>query len=489
MKRAEKGSTGYIIHAVIGIAIMVLFFVIPHGNIMTRMGMDILGIFIGTLYLWSTVGSIWPSILAIVLVAIIGYGGEGSQGFNTVFSAAFGAETVLSVVFSLLFFAGISYLGFAKYISHFFLSRKIMEGRPYVFFASIMICSYIISGLTIPLTSMLLLFPVVAEMLKQLGYTKEDKGFYTLILAVYFSATLGQPMFPFKGAYLILYGVISKMFNVTIPYMNLIMFTVVMSVILMALYLLFVRVIIRPDLTKLKNLQVDAIASEKMDPFNKTQKLYLIIFIVYILAIMIPSFFSGSANIVWVTLRNMGTLGITIVAIMLVEGIHVDGKSIMPVKEVGKTFPWDMYFLVPVAVFLSGCLTNEELGITAFLKQALNPLFAGKSTVIFVFCVLLIALLLTQISSNVGSALLMFPIVAAFSGEYTSISPVVTCVLVSFIVFVAVLLPAASPYCSVLHTRRDLVSWKNIMKMYIPMIIVSVIAYVIIGFPLAKLIF
>ena len=56
----------YLVHMAIGIGIMLLFRFLPLNlpNV-TETGMEILGIFIGTLYLWSTSDPIWASVLAI----------------------------------------------------------------------------------------------------------------------------------------------------------------------------------------------------------------------------------------------------------------------------------------------------------------------------------------------------------------------------------------------------------------------------------------
>lgn len=308
-----------------------------------------------------------------------------------------------------------------------------------------------------------------------------------MILAIYFAATLGQPMLPFKGAYLILIGALRNMLGRDFSYVALTVFTIVMSVILMLLYLLFVKFVIRPDLDKLKSLDISSLGGEKLEPLNAFQKAYLVIFVLYLICIVVPPMLTSLNNPVINKIAAMGTLGVTAVGIALCEFVHIKGKAVLPMSVAGQKFGWDMYFLVPVAVFLSGCLTNQELGIMDFIKVVLNPVFSGKPLFVFIAIILLIAVLLTQVSTNVGVGILMFPIILAFAGEYTSVNPAVLSLLSSYIVFVAVCLPAASPYCSVLHSRRDLVSFGSIQKLYIPMMLISVVVYTMIGYPLLSL--
>lgn len=47
------------IHFLVGLAIMLVFRFIPPIEPLTAIGMQILGIFVGTLYLWTTVDVLW----------------------------------------------------------------------------------------------------------------------------------------------------------------------------------------------------------------------------------------------------------------------------------------------------------------------------------------------------------------------------------------------------------------------------------------------
>ena len=74
MNRKSFPVSAKTIHAIIGVAIMLLFprlpIALPH---VTPVGMEILGIFIGTLYLWTTVDPIWASLLSIFMVGVSSY--------------------------------------------------------------------------------------------------------------------------------------------------------------------------------------------------------------------------------------------------------------------------------------------------------------------------------------------------------------------------------------------------------------------------------
>ena len=128
-------------------------FVFPHFpavDPLTPVGMRVLGILIGMVYFWSTINSIWPSLLGLVMIGFAGMNPDlqGYAAVKDVFLNSFGLETVVFVMLAMILFASIEYVGCTKYIVRFFLSIKALNGRPYVFFFILFLCSYFISGLS-----------------------------------------------------------------------------------------------------------------------------------------------------------------------------------------------------------------------------------------------------------------------------------------------------------------------------------------------------
>lgn len=60
------------IHFIIGAVIMFGFRMIPEGVLpnVTPIGLQVMGVFIGTIYLWSTIDPLTSSLFAIVMLAI-----------------------------------------------------------------------------------------------------------------------------------------------------------------------------------------------------------------------------------------------------------------------------------------------------------------------------------------------------------------------------------------------------------------------------------
>ena len=71
------------LHTIVGILITLLGFVLPPFGPVTAVGVRCLFIFIGMVYLWSTVNPLWPSMLGLILLGLSGYAGEGANGFRS----------------------------------------------------------------------------------------------------------------------------------------------------------------------------------------------------------------------------------------------------------------------------------------------------------------------------------------------------------------------------------------------------------------------
>lgn len=253
--KTKKMSWLYWLHIAIGLGLMLGFPMLTPVEPITEVGMWVAGILLGMVYLWSTVDSIWPSLLGLLVLALCsGYTGDvtGYAAIQKVFMGAIGSDVVLTVLLGMILFGTIEHVGGTKYLAYFFMTRKVFTGRPYIFLLVIFFCSYIISGLIMGVASLLILWPFMAETLREFGYEKDDKLSWVSVFGIYLGTTLGQPMLPFKGATLAVTGAFSKTLGLPVDYGAYILYNIIMSTLLLVAYLLLVRFFIRPDVSKLK---------------------------------------------------------------------------------------------------------------------------------------------------------------------------------------------------------------------------------------------
>lgn len=69
----KKKKDLYMVHTIIGLVITGVFWLLPPIDPITPVGMKCLGAFLGMIYLWSMVDTLWPSIFGLCMLGISGY--------------------------------------------------------------------------------------------------------------------------------------------------------------------------------------------------------------------------------------------------------------------------------------------------------------------------------------------------------------------------------------------------------------------------------
>ena len=121
-----------------------------------------------------------------------------------------------------------------------------------------------------------------------------------------------------------------------------------------------------------------------------------------------------------------------------------------------------------------------------FLVSSLTPVLGGRSEMVFVAIMFTIALILTNFANNAAMAVVLMPVVLNFSNQL-GIDPMPVATGVILMVFVAMLTPAASPHAGLMHGMKHIYNTKDILQIGFPVCILSLVMYIFIGYPLAKM--
>lgn len=484
----KKKHSLYLLHLIIGFGIMAIFWAIPPIDPITPLGMRCVGAFLSMVYLWSAVDTLWPSMVGLFALAISGYGGDA--GFNGVWMVAIGTNTVLLTLFAMILFGGMDAIGDTKYITKWFLTRKIFKGRPITFLAIFFALCFVLASVCSPITSLILLWPISMNLMETLGVKKGERIWSHFFVGMFAVSTLAQPLFPFKGAELIPYSAFQKMTAsmgnpMSIPMVPYIIVCLVITALFTAIYLFLLRFVLRVDLSKFKAIDPDMLEKQiQLPPMNLQQKIYLIMIPLYLLMILVPTFIKG--NIICDALTTIGPLGVSLLWTMLFLIIKIDGKPLLDFKEVAyRNFDWGIFFMIAAAVYGADTLSNEATGVPDFLIQALTPVLGGRSELGFVFIMFTFALILTNFANNAAMAVVLMPVVLNFSNQL-GLNPMPVATGVILMVFVAMLTPAASPHAGMMHGMRNIYTTKDILRIGFPMCIGALLLYTFIGYPLAK---
>lgn len=476
-----------LILSIVGIIVMFLGFLLPPFAGISKSGVVVIFIFVGALLLWTFVNGDWASILALVLIGLSGYYGTGAEGFKSALISALGNDTVLTIMFLSILFGGLQMSGALSYLVKWFLARKIVAGHPYVILAFIGGLSFLVSGVSTNMVALIVMWAIVQNICTISSIERKDSVWKYMFGIVLLGASVGTAILPFQGVGIAMLSVYNNIAgDYPISTSGYLILTVMMGLLLMAIFLVLTKLVFRPDMGKLRDLTGEKLdATYTLPPMSKAQKLYLAVLPLYLLMVVVPSFGSLSQLPVLSILSGMGALGIAFVWMVLLMIIHFDGKPVLNYRDAAsKQVPWSVVLMVGVGISVSQVFGDTEVGIMAAIQNVLRPLLAGKPVILVVLIIMITGVIITNFAANAAMAFVLTPIAVACATELgLNPAPIALCVMM--IVFVALLTPAASPATAMCYAEDRYYTAKEIRSWGWGISIIAVVLYTVVGYPLA----
>ena len=468
MTAADKKET---IYAIIGIIIMFSGWVIPPVEPITEVGMQLVGIFVGLIWLWSTSGMLWPSLLGIAAMMFSDYG-----NYTTILGLSFGNYSVWSAAFMMGVFGVIEQYGVNDYIVRWILTRKIINGRPWVFtfiwFFTVFIMSVICSGFAM----IFMFWGLTYKLADDLGYKKGDSFIMMLLFGILMSAAMAAPVLPFRAWILQINGIWTSMSGASaFTYTQHLALVLPICICQILGYILLMRFVFKANVEPLKNINTEMFNANPLPPMDKIQKFLLWYIPIIIVVLFLPSVMSAEWKLTQM-LNSAGVAGLSITFFAILCLIRKDGKSIIDMKYIGgQKIAWDLVFLLACVMALSSALTADSTGVKPFLSGVLNPIFGGMSPFVLFAVLLFACLFLTNLANNGVVALLLLSIVYITTADMhiSNIGYFVT--MLAYASQVAFLIPGSSLYGALGHGNE----WISATFMYKTTVGVVIVVYLI----------
>ncbi len=470
------------IHLVIGLAIMFFFRYLPldlHG--VTPIGMKIIGIFIGTLYLWITSDILWGSLISAFMLAISGY-----APMNAVLNSYLGNPVFAQLFFLMIIIGCMVDNKITLYIGRFFLTRKISNGRPWVFTTIVLTGVLLMSAFIIAFAPIFLMWPVLYGIFDDVGFKKGDRYTKIILALVVVVAIIGFPIPPFMNNGLAL---LTNYRNMTdnpdlVNDAGYLALGLILGFVMLVACVLFSKYVLRPDVTPLKTFTVEMLNKNPLPPMNKTQKITGIVFVLLIAGMLVPSILPGFPDMAFLKANSTGlALGATAILV----GIRVKDEPVLNMGKVMGSLSWNTLFLCANAILIGGVLVHPSTGITGYLDYVLVPLFSGMGMVEFSFYLLLAAVVLTNLCNSLVIGIVLQPVVHTYCSSTGADAGPVIALTTIFVLGSAAVTPAASPFAAILHGNRDWFTRKDVYKLTSVYVLIELIIVLVIGLPLAKL--
>jgi di/tricarboxylate transporter len=265
-------------------------------------------------------------------------------------------------------------------------------------------------------------------------------------------------MLPFQFSNVATFGVLSSLDkSYRLPYGTFVFLSLIVSIIGIFACYLFMRYIVKPDVSKLQNYK----CTEEIPAFNFSQKANMWLFVLLFILLMIPSLITTGP--IFAFFNNLGNAASTcIVLVMALFLKDKEGNKVVEFGKLGTLVPWQLVFMISTSLFLASSFGDKSVGINSWLAGLFVPLFKGLSPVILCIMILVVGLVLTNALSNSVICATLIPILYACRSVLGYPMMMSTIIVFMGIINIGFLLPSGSSIGAMLFGNSEWVTPKQI---------------------------
>ena len=472
-------SKSYYVHTAIILVLMLGFGFLPPFGPVTALGMRVLGIFLGCIYAWTVGETIWPSILGLMLLAL-----TGENTMAGILGSAYGNQTLLMVLFSVLFCYAIQVSGLLAVIAKIFLSMKFARKGPWMLALAFFITSWVASILTInAMPVALLLWGIFYDVCEQLDVKPYSKYATIVMVGIVICGYAGNVVMPYNGFALIAQGLLATVDPTASINPGLyILSMALIGVVLIPVLTIFFK-LIGPKIDY-KPVHIDAGETK----FDTRQKITLGSIVLLCVLMMLPSIIPATFPFADV-IKRFGSLGAIIFVPVLLMICTFKGERFLDINDGMKNgVPWGLYFLLATALTMGSAIVSADTGIAVLLNQMMAPLLAGKSAFFVMAILVALGCVITNCINNVVTISILLPIAYSYVTGAGG-DPLVIVVLFMFVLLQGVVMPAGSVCGALLHGNTDWLKAGMIYKYASLGEIIVIVVLIVVGIPIVSLFF
>lgn len=453
---AQVKNTKYYITSAIGILIMLFFGKLPALGVMSELGMQLLGIYLGAIFLWATTDLVWPSLLAIFLIGCTDY-----TGITEALSSGFGNSTVIFIWLMYMFAAIIHASGISGHIAKGICSVKFAKGKPWVITFLFMLASYVVALTTNVSGGIVICWAIFSQYAKGIGYKKGEAWPVYTMTGMAIIGMAGSVGLPYRAPANIFVGYAKDLgfeTNFIQYFVAIFLFTAIVTV----LYLVVGKYVLKIDASKCKN-EYDYGDNEKLSGY---QKAIIVIFCLLVLLFLLKSLVSASSAI-GQFLNKIGDCGLVLLLLIPMAVIHRKGTN-KPfgdlISSTKNGVVWPVFYLMILNLPMGAIINNPDLGIAASAKLLLDPIFGGSNgALLFIICTVLVSVLVTIFIGNVPAITICWAVTSVYAPTL-GVNIALLAWMCSILGTCVVMLPCSNPVAAMLHGQNEWVESKDVVK-------------------------
>lgn len=406
----EKSNTAaYYIHSAIGVAIMVLFGLIPPPAPITPVGMSVLGIMLGLIYLWTFVDMVWPSFAAMVMFgfqALAIYPNSWqTAGIHEAGMEALGNWIAIFALGCMILTVALQKTGLIRRITFWFITRKVAKRSSFGFSAMFLTATLVISSFLDCVVAQFLMLGILHEIFDLFGFKKGDAWPRYMVMLSSFTVIIAFAMTPICHTAALLFMAVYT--GITGTPANMLSYMAVglpVGILIFLLMLLYFRFVLKVDMSRFGEIDMDALEAQKPGDMSLSEKIVATVCATVLVLWLIPGFLAiiAPASPVYAFMSStMTDTAWLFIAIALLSVIHVEGRPILNLREDLARVDWGTYLFLASMMMIATSLGEDATGIGGFIAVNVVPLVAGMSPFMLVTLIAVMACIVTNFFNNI----------------------------------------------------------------------------------------
>ncbi|MCL2366483.1 MAG: anion permease [Oscillospiraceae bacterium] len=473
----------YLIALVIGI----LLWFIPQPNEYLRIeGIRLIAVVIPTLYLWLMNETLWGSLLCMAVLGMTGIiqsvdaAGEVTRvwSHNALWMEALGNFAVILLIVFLILDGCLNETGAIKKVANWFLTRKSIEGKPYVIIGMFLLSNIVVGMFMQNLALAVMYLALTKRFCENLGLEKSHSLYKALMLGTLWGngvLSIASPIAKFFPNLLI--GLIYSQLGVQISYAQWFAVGIPFAIIMYVLIMVVIR-IYNPDVKPLLNFKVDEYRKNEDPPLGKRGKIALITTLALLVFILVPDIAlailggpavaTGAAADMFRTIVSWGATVPAILAIVFLCLVRAEGKPVMNIMESAKNVSLPFIIFLAVVIFLGSPMSSGfASNIVPWMNSIFGPLVEGMTPFLLAALMVIVGIIITNFISSVIIVQVFFALSVALFTATGMPGPVYAAamgIIVGFFTCMSALTPASVVTAAMYYGDEKGIVVKEVLK-------------------------
>lgn len=427
------------------IHLLILWFLFGFGHLppfgeMTPFGMRILGIFLGELLGWLTIGFLFPSIAG--LFALINSGAFDSV--TQCFAVSFGNDATVMILCCLIVCAFMECMKLTDATVGYLLNLKIARTHPFLFFFIFFFSVWLISALSNSLLAIYLTVMIYRSIAGQAGIPPRTAFNSFVLCGCAMAAMMGEISFPFKPVAIVVMNLFRTSTGAELSFAEYLGYVTSYEVLLLFVYALFGRFVLRLDYSIIRGI---SIPRPQMDRRQKAGLTCVVL--------MMAAFIMTGTDIAFFRTIGLGGVGLATLTVMLM--LQIDGRPLLDVRGVSAKFDWGTFLYSAFFFSFMPIMSRPEVGLNATAAAWAAPVLEGIPAYAFLAMALVLTTVLTNILNNLPVAIIFISLMGTMSSVLSGINFSAGCLCIAVCAFIACATPAANPASVIVFGCTDLI--------------------------------